>query len=136
MKMKKTATTLLSNVIMIACSTVPMSDRKQLNLLPESQMIGMAATSYSQFLRENQVVDYNDPRSVRVRLIGNRIAVAAQKYLKQHGMLKRIVGFDWEFKLVNSPEKNARCMPGGKVVFYTGILEHSSKSFNPSEQFE
>lgn len=121
--MKKTATILILSVILIACSTVPMTDRKQLNLLPESQMVGMAATSYSQFLRENQVVDYNDPRSIRVRLVGSKIAAAAQKYLKQHGMLKRIVGFDWEFKLVNSPEKNAWCMPGGKVVFYTGILD-------------
>lgn len=121
--MKKTATILLLSVIMIACSTVPMTDRKQLNLLPESQMVGMAATSYSQFLSENQVVDYNDPRSIQVRVVGTKIANAAKTYLKQHGMLGRVAGFDWEFKLVNSPEKNAWCMPGGKVVFYTGILD-------------
>ena len=121
--MKKLLTFSVISIVVIACATVPMTDRKQLNLLPESQMVSMAATSYSQFLNENQVLPHADPRSIRVRVVGNRIADAAKVYLKQNGMLSRVAGFNWEFKVVESAEKNAWCMPGGKVVFYTGILD-------------
>jgi predicted Zn-dependent protease len=57
-----------------------------------------------------------------VRTIGNNIKTATEKYLVDHGQSQRVEGFQWEFNVVNDPSVNAWCMPGGKVVVYTGIL--------------
>ncbi len=116
-------TFLLIGITLISCSTVPLTGRKQMNLLPESQMMGMASTSYGDFLRENPALPASDPRSQMVKRVGEKVSAAAKQYLKENGMVGRVNGFNWEFKVVDSPEKNAWCMPGGKVVFYTGILD-------------
>lgn len=106
----------------VACSTVPITGRKQMNLLPESQMMGMALTSYGQFLAQNPAMLASNPQAAQVKEVGDRIARAATKYLRAKGAGDRVAGFKWEFNLVQSNEVNAWCMPGGKVVFYTGIL--------------
>ena len=106
----------------IACTTVPLTGRKQMNLLPESQMVSMALGQYGQFLQQNKVVPQTDARAREVKEIGEKIARAATKYLRAKGVGDRVAGFKWEFNLVESNEVNAWCMPGGKVVFYTGIL--------------
>ena len=108
--------------IVAACSTVPITGRKQMNLLPESQLMGMAVTSYNQFISTNQMVPVNDARAKQVKEIGEKIAAAATRYLKMKGASDRVAGFRWSFQVAESPEVNAWCMPGGKVVFYTGIL--------------
>lgn len=105
-----------------ACTTVPITGRKQMNLLPESQMMSMAVTSYSQFTSANQMVPLNDARAQQVKEIGQKIAAAATRYLKIKGASDRVAGFKWDFNVAESNEVNAWCMPGGKVVFYTGIL--------------
>ncbi len=106
----------------VACSTVPITGRKQMNLLPENQMMGMAITSYNQFLSENPALPTSDDRAAQVKRVGEKIAAAATRFLSAKGATDRIAGFNWKFNLVNSNEVNAWCMPGGKVVFYTGIL--------------
>ena len=83
-------------IALIACSKVPISGRKQMNLLPESQLMSMALTQYG--------------------------ANAVEKYLKAEGQSSRIAGYKWEFNLVNQNVVNAWCMPGGKVVVYQGIM--------------
>jgi predicted Zn-dependent protease len=108
--------------VIAGCSKVPVSGRRQMSLLPESQMIGMASTAYGDFLAANPPLPDNAPEAVRVRLIGEKIALRVEEYLKDEKQLKRIEGFEWEFKTVNDPAVNAWCMPGGKVVVYTGIL--------------
>lgn len=109
-------------VLAFACARVPLTGRKQANLLPESEMIAMSDTAYREFLSQNKVINANDNRSLMVARIGNRIKDAVVKYLDKHGESNRVEGFQWEFKLVESDEVNAWCMPGGKVVVYTGIL--------------
>jgi predicted Zn-dependent protease len=109
-------------LLFLACTTVPITGRKQMNLLPESQMMGMAVTSYSQFLGENPALPANDAKVQQVKRVGEKVAAAAKRYLEAKGATDRIAGFKWEFNVVNSNEVNAWCMPGGKVVFYTGIL--------------
>lgn len=104
------------------CATVPITGRKQMNLLPESQMMGMAVTSYNQFLTSNAMVPANDARALQVKEIGEKVADAATRFLRAKGMSDRVAGFRWDFKVAQSNEVNAWCMPGGKVVFYTGIL--------------
>lgn len=106
----------------VACSTVPITGRKQMNLLPESQLMGMALTSYKQFLGSNAVVNTGDQRAQQVKRVGEKIAAAATRYLKIKGATDRVAGFKWDFNVVESNDVNAWCMPGGKVVFYTGIL--------------
>jgi predicted Zn-dependent protease len=109
-------------IALIACSKVPISGRKQMNLLPESQLMSMALTQYGAFLSENPPMSDEIENTKRVKRVGNRIANAVEKYLKAEGQSSRIAGYKWEFNLVNQNVVNAWCMPGGKVVVYQGIM--------------
>ena len=104
-----------------ACSTVPLIGRKQVSLLPESNMVEMSLTNYSQFLQTNKL-SANKTQTDMVKRVGAKMSVAVEKYLNDNGFADRIADFKWEFNLVENAEPNAWCMPGGKVVFYTGIL--------------
>jgi predicted Zn-dependent protease len=105
-----------------ACTTVPITGRKQMNLLPESQMRSMAATIYSQFISQNPPLPVTDQRVQQVQRVGEKIARAAIRYLQAKGATDRVAGFNWSYNVVNDNTVNAWCMPGGKIVFYTGIL--------------
>lgn len=103
------------------CATVPITGRKQLLIYPEGEIMQMSLTSYQDFLKENKLS--TDVRNTqRVKNVGKRIAQAVETYLRSQGAESRIEGFNWEFNLVQGKEVNAWCMPGGKVVFYEGIL--------------
>ncbi len=119
---KVTATVVVITLVIISCSTVPISGRKQISLLPESQMMSMSLTQYQAFLNENKVVPDNMAQAKMVKRVGQRIAHAVEKYMKDNHMSSRIKGYKWEFNLVDENTVNAWCMPGGKVVVYTGIL--------------
>ncbi len=106
----------------VSCAKVPISGRRQLNLLPESQMMTMSFTAYQEFLDTNKVLPANNSNVIMVRNIGNRIKTAVEKYLADNKESKRVEGFQWEFNVVQDNTVNAWCMPGGKVVVYTGIL--------------
>ena len=111
---------LLAILLMAACATVPLSGRRQLKLLPEGMLINMSLTSYNEFLNEHPVVPSDHPDAMMVQRTGNRIADAVITYMQENNIKNRI--FDFEFNLVLNDQVNAWCMPGGKVVFYTGIL--------------
>ena len=85
-------------------------------------MIGMSVTAYSDFLNQNPEVPTSDPRAAMVARVGDKIAKRVEEYLADNKQSKRVEGFEWQFKLVDQDVVNAWCMPGGKVVFYTGIL--------------
>ncbi len=106
----------------LSCKKIPVTGRRQLHILPEKYLTGMASSQYSQFLTENKPMQATDNNVTVVQTVGKKIAAAATAYLKQHGMANRVAGFKWEFNVVNDATINAWCMPGGKVVFYTGIL--------------
>ena len=113
-----------ASVILLAagCSKVPITGRSQLNLLPESEMMSMRVAQYSEFLSTTPPLPASDPKVIEVRQIGQRLATAATSFLKKHGSADRVADFQWEFNVVNDPAVNAWCMPGGKVVVYTGLL--------------
>lgn len=113
---------LLLALFVVACSKVPITGRRQLHMLPESQLMSMSLTQYQTFLTDNKTLDNGAVQTRQVREVGNKIAKAAEKYLEDNGQSKRVKGFEWEFNVVDDPTVNAWCMPGGKVVFYTGIL--------------
>jgi predicted Zn-dependent protease len=112
----------LMGVMMIsACSTVPITGRKQLNLIPDSEMLTMSYSQYDQFLTENKK-STNVEQTAMIQRVGKRIQGAVEQYMRETNNSGQIEGYKWEFNLVESEEINAWCMPGGKVVFYTGII--------------
>ncbi len=106
----------------LACSKVPISGRRQMNLLPESQLMSISLTQYGAFLQENPPMSDEIEDTKRVKRVGSRISHAVEKYMKENGMSNRIANYKWEFNLVNQNTVNAWCMPGGKVVVYKGIM--------------
>jgi predicted Zn-dependent protease len=112
----------LIGISIISCSKVPITGRKQLKLMPNSTMMQMGQSSYATFLKENPAVNPPTRQSAEVTTVGLRISKAVEKYMKDNGLSKQIEGYKWEFNVVDSKDVNAWCMPGGKVVVYTGIL--------------
>jgi predicted Zn-dependent protease len=108
--------------LVISCSKVPITGRKQLKLIPDSQINEMGNANYASFLKANPPVNPPTQKSAEVTSVGMRVSDAVERYLNGHGLSDRIAGYKWEFNTVNSSEVNAWCMPGGKVVVYTGIL--------------
>ncbi|MFP3981505.1 MAG: M48 family metallopeptidase [Desulfobacterales bacterium] len=108
-------------LLIAACTTVPITGRQQLSLIPGDTMLSMSYQQYDAFLDEHELSD-NRADTEMVREVGRDIANAVEAYFKQNGMEKRLDNYDWEFRLVADDAVNAWCMPGGKVVVYTGIL--------------
>jgi predicted Zn-dependent protease len=111
----------LVTATLVACSTNPVTGRKQFKLVSEQELQAMASQQYSQFLSQNRVVSPSADRDAEmVRRVGQRVANAVTSYYRQRGL--NLDGYNWQFNLVNNAEANAWCMPGGKVVVYTGLL--------------
>ncbi len=119
--MKKIILFLPILLICLNCSTVPLTGRKQLNLIPSSQINSLAAQNYQEVLQESKLSN-NQQQVEMINRVGNRIVKAVERYLTIENQMDRIEGFKWEFNLIESEQANAWCMPGGKVAFYTGIM--------------
>ena len=121
--MKKTLLFLLSVNLIISCTQNLVTGRKQLDLVSESELQTMAKQQYQTFLNENKVVSASNNRDAEmVRRVGSRISTAITAFYNKEGYTSVLDGYQWEFNLVDSKEANAWCMPGGKVVVYTGLL--------------
>ncbi|PTM05365.1 MAG: peptidase M48 [Bacteroidetes bacterium] len=118
--MKKILATVLVLAI-YSCSTVPLTGRRQLSLIPGAQMSSMAVDQYKQVLGQSKIVN-GTAQSKMVKDVGARISAAVEKYLRQKGHADMIKEFAWEFNLIEENVANAWCMPGGKVAFFTGIM--------------
>ena len=110
-----------SSALFLSCSTVPLTGRSQLNMIPSSEMLTMSFQQYDQFLKEAKLSS-NKVEVDRVKRVGANIQKAVEKYMSEHAISSRLRGYKWEFNLVEDDQINAWCMPGGKVVVYTGIL--------------
>ena len=104
-----------------ACVHVPVTNRKQMKLLPETMLQNMAATEYKAVIAKGPI-SQNAAEIEKIRRVGNRISSAIRNYLMKHKQGKRLDGIVWEFNLIEQQVVNAWCMPGGKVAFYTGIM--------------
>jgi predicted Zn-dependent protease len=122
MKKKIVIATLSLGIVINACQKVPITGRRQVSLLPESELIGMSLTSYKTFLTENPPVKTGTADEKLVKKLGAEISQAVTAYMASKNLSKQLAGYQWEFNLVNNPAVNAWCMPGGKVVVYTGLL--------------
>lgn len=107
--------------LLLSCSTVPLTGRTQLNIIPAGEMHAMSFQQYDEFLKSHPL-SQNRGQTEMVKRCGRRIQAAVETYFRDQGQANHLRDYAWEFNLVESPEVNAWCMPGGKVVFYTGIL--------------
>lgn len=119
--MKRVILFVFSAFIFSYCTTVPLTGRRQLKFMPDSELLTMSFTQYSQFLSQHRL-STNQNQTAVVREVGVRIQQAVEKYMADNNMSERIRDFRWEFNLVDDKQVNAFCMPGGKVVIYTGIM--------------
>ncbi len=107
--------------IVSACQRNAITGRKQLSLVPESEAQSMAVSQYQSFLNTNKVVT-GTAEAAMVKRVGDRIVTAIKQYYQQKGLTNELAGYSWDINLVNDKQMNAWCMPGGKIVVYTGIL--------------
>jgi predicted Zn-dependent protease len=109
------------SVLFVSCSTVPITGRSQLSLIPDSEMLAMSFQQYDLFLDESKIS--NDLEAVEmVQRVGRNIQHAVEKFMREKKLSDRLEGYNWEFNLIESEQVNAWAMPGGKVVVYSGIL--------------
>lgn len=121
--MKKLLVALTCMSIMAACTKNAITGRNQLALLSETELQSMATQEYRQFLSQNRVVSStNNKDAEMVRRVGQRLTSAITTYYTQKGLAGELEGFNWEYNLVDDKAVNAWCMPGGKIVVYTGLL--------------
>ena len=113
----------LSGLLLLlpGCSEVEITGRQQFNIVPDSLMNSMSFQSYGEFLSEHKLSG-NAEQTQMVKQVGSRIQTAVERYCLENYCSERLEGYEWEFNLIEDPNVNAWCMPGGKVVIYTGIL--------------
>ena len=106
-----------------SCTTAPITERKQLKLIPEAKLNAQAAKIYEKVKKTEKLSD--DTKTLNeIKQIGKRMEFAISEYFNQSNMEDPTANFDWEYILIdNKKVKNAWCMPGGKIAIYTGILE-------------
>ncbi len=109
-------------LLLTSCGSVPITGRKQLNLVSDSEVLQSSLASYTSFM-QTATISTQKTQSAQVTRVGQRIAAATEAYLKAVGLESEIQNFAWEFNLVKSNEMNAWCMPGGKIVVYEGIMK-------------
>lgn len=117
----KLTSALLIFFFVLSCNRVPVTGRNQVILIPDNEMHAMSFESYDEFLSSAKLSDDKE-KTQMIKNVGSRIQKAVEAYMNENGLSKQIAGFEWEFNLVEDEQLNAWCMPGGKVVFYTGIL--------------
>lgn len=118
---KKTILFMILSLMIWACATVPLTNRSQLSLVSNAEIIPLSFQNYKQVLAEGKL-STNAEQTAMVKRVGARIQKAVEEYMAQNNLSSQLNGFAWEFNLIEENTVNAWCMPGGKVAFYTGIL--------------
>lgn len=108
-------------IVLASCSSVALTGRNRLNMVPDEAILEASFAQYSAFMQKAPI-SRNQQQTARVRQIGQRIARATDQYLRAAGLAADADKYKWEFNLIASKEVNAFCMPGGKIVVYEGIL--------------
>ena len=119
--MKKLHAIFFIFLLFFGCATNPLSGKNTMAFVSNRTLFPTAFSQYYEFLRENTVIT-NTTESDMVVRIGKNIAEAAQKWLTAEGSPNYLNDYRWEYNLVSDDAVNAWCMPGGKIVVYTGIL--------------
>mgnify|MGYP001214057504 CR=1 FL=1 len=114
-----------SGYFLSGCGTVPITERKQLTLYPESVVNRQAAKAYENFKAKSKSKLITSGKELdNIVKIGEKIENAVTSFFKQKNQTDPTKNFDWEYILVDNKKiKNAWCMPGGKIAVYTGLLD-------------
>jgi predicted Zn-dependent protease len=108
-------------LVIFSCAKNPFTGKSTLALVSNSEILPSAFQQYDQFLSENKVVK-GTTDAKRIETVGMKIKTAAERWLNANGQAGYLKDYQWEYNLVEDPAVNAWCMPGGKIVFYTGIM--------------
>jgi predicted Zn-dependent protease len=119
--MKQNISFLFVFLFLVSCSTVPITGRKQFSLVSDAQLLPMAFQQYQGFLEQNKISS-NVTMTNQLKSVGKRISGAVDRYMRANGMSAKADAYRWEFNLIDDKTVNAWAMPGGKTVFYTGIM--------------
>ncbi|WP_372746197.1 M48 family metallopeptidase [Lutibacter sp.] len=119
--MKKFISLLLVLMFIVSCSTVPITGRKRINIVSDAEVLPASFAQYEGFLKENKI-SADKKMTNEIQTVGLNISKAVDKFMRANGMVAEADSYRWEFNLIDDSTVNAWCMPGGKVVFYTGIL--------------
>ncbi len=111
----------IMSVLLYNCSTVPITGRKRVNFVSDAQVLPTSFAQYTGFLAQHKL-SKDAAKTAEIKEVGSRISKAVDRYMRANGMESEANNYRWEFNLVEDKTVNAWCMPGGKVVFYTGIL--------------
>jgi len=120
-QMKKITILIFVSIFLVQCSTVPITGRKRLDLVSDEQALPASFAQYKGFIEKNKV-SKNTKETKKIRDVGKRISEAVDRFMRANNMSKEADAYKWEFNLIEDKTINAWCLPGGKVVFYTGIL--------------
>ena len=111
------------SLLLPSCSTVPITERKQLSIIPESRINAQAAAAYEQFRTKTKLIT-SGPQLKEIREIGKKMEFAVSAFFENQGKEDPTRNFGWDYVLVdNDKVVNAWCMPGGKIAVYTGLLK-------------
>ena len=108
-------------LLFIGCSRVPITNRQRINIVSDTEILPASFAQYKGFIKENKLSS-SPSKTKEIRDVGQRISKSVDKFMRTNGMEKEADNYRWEFNLVEDELVNAWCMPGGKVVFFTGIL--------------
>ncbi|MBF0613560.1 MAG: M48 family metallopeptidase [Magnetococcales bacterium] len=112
----------LTVLVLTGCQNVPLTGRQQLALIPPNQMMAQASQAYGEFMQQARIIQ-GTREDQMVQRVGRRIQHAVERYMTEHNLAGQLHGYQWQFALVDDAKTpNAFCMPGGKIVVYTGIL--------------
>lgn len=106
------------------CSSVPVTGRRQLSLVSDDQVLSLSLQQYSEYINTAKK-STNASNTALVTRVGRNIANAVTAYMKANNAESLLEGYAWEFNLIDDNQVNAFCMPGGKIVVYTGILPYT-----------
>ena len=111
------------SLVLPSCSTVPITERKQLSIIPESRINRQAEAAYENFRSKSKLIT-SGSKLKEIREIGNKMEIAVSAFFKKDGKEDPTKHFSWDYILVDNDKLvNAWCMPGGKIAVYTGLLK-------------
>src|SRR5258708_4542073 len=120
--LKLASVTCLLLLLIHSCAKVPVTGRRQLDLVSSSEINTMSATQYQDVIKKGPL-STNKEQTEMIKRVGGRIQKGVEQYMASNGWSDQLAGFNWEFNLIQDDKTvNAWCMPGGKVAFYTAIL--------------
>ena len=109
--------------VLNACSTAPITERRQLKIIPEAKLNAQAAAIYEK-IKQKENLSKDTKKLNEIKEIGKKMENSIARYFEKEKLDDPTVNFDWEYILIDNKKiRNAWCMPGGKIAVYTGMLD-------------